>query len=166
MSMSNELATAKIIFCPSDTIHTGAATNFTYANVLNETFTTTPGTPQAAANVSYFVGGDATEADPQSIMAGDCNIGNANNTANNTPATARFNATAYNTTAGTPMNPATAASSTANNEWTWTATDLHQKTGNLLIADGSVQSATESGLHSYLLNATNTVLIPTFEFIW
>jgi len=60
----------------------------------------------------------------------------------------------------------TAFSPTANGEWAWTANDLHQKTGNLLLADGSVQSCTVSGLKVYLNNATNPVTGPVVNFIW
>jgi hypothetical protein len=39
--------------------------------------------------------------------------------------------------------------------WGWTQNDLHQKVGNLGIADGSVQQVTSSGLQTALQNATN-----------
>src|SRR5882757_7809127 len=34
MVMSNELSTPKIVYCPSDTYHTQAATNFSYGDLL------------------------------------------------------------------------------------------------------------------------------------
>jgi prepilin-type N-terminal cleavage/methylation domain-containing protein len=175
--MSNELATPKILACPSDTIH-NVATNFTWGNLLGTpTPATSTGVPSAAATaasaVSYFICADSTEADPQSIISGDCNIGNQNATANSSPASWRFgqtSATAATSWAQTTGNAAAVLQytsfGTAAGSWAWTANDLHQKTGNLLIADGSVQSATISGLHSYLQNATNTVQYPVFNFIW
>ena len=163
--MSNELATPKILFCPSDTIHSSYSTNFSYNDTLSIA------TPSANANaaalsvatkISYFVGADSTEADPQGILGGDCNIGNTG-TANNGAASARFGAT-VSATLSAPEVTAAAFTGTGTT-WAWTANDLHQKTGNLLIADGSVQSATISGLHSYLNNATNTVQGPCLNFL-
>ncbi len=49
--------------------------------------------------------------------------------------------------------------------WAWTAYDLHQKTGNLLIADGSVQSTTIIGLHTFMQNATNSIEGPCWNFL-
>jgi len=172
MVMSNELATAKILFCPSDSIHTGGqgyATNFSFQDLLGEAHTTGSTTVTAEGGaamtkLSYFVSGDAVESDPQSIMAGDCNIGTALAGA---PATARFaNVSSGSTTGTTTMGPAfgTATPSTIQGNWTWTATDLHQKTGDLLIADGSVQSTTQNSVHTYMQNATNTVQYPAWNF--
>ena len=163
--MSNELATPKILFCPSDTIHTGYSTNFSYPDTLS---VTTPANGakapvlSASTKVSYFVGADATEADPQGIMGGDCNIGNTG-TAGSAASTARFGAT-VSATGSAPEITAVAFGTAAGN-WAWTANDLHQKTGNLLIADGSVQSATISGLHTFMQNATNTVQGPCWNFL-
>jgi prepilin-type N-terminal cleavage/methylation domain-containing protein len=172
--MSNELATAKILFCPSDSIHTagqGYATNFTYEDLLGiqtapaSTATIAPAEgAQALTKISYFIGGDALEADPQSIMAGDCNIGTA---PAGSPATGRFCYTTATIEPGTSsMGPgfSSTAMSTSAGNWAWTANDLHQKTGNLLIADGSVQSTTENSLHTYMNNATNTVQYPCWNF--
>jgi hypothetical protein len=48
----------------------------------------------------------------------------------------------------------------------WTASDLHQKAGNLGIADGSVQQVTVSGLQQALVNATNgaSTQFPLYNF--
>lgn len=58
-SMSNELGTPKILFCPADTNHI-AATNFT--------------TGFSDANISYFFSLDAVETQPQMILDGDDNL--------------------------------------------------------------------------------------------
>jgi len=77
--MSNELGTAKILYCTADSYHGSAATNFSYLDLLN---VATPAANAAAAvqtkagKISYFVNGDATETDPQAVMTGDENIGN------------------------------------------------------------------------------------------
>jgi len=151
--MSNELGTPRIVFCPADNTvvpapgHSQAATNFN----------TRSGFPGAVAGgdfgppvVSYFVSGDANENDPQGVMAGDCNIGGAS-AANNNPALSRY------TTA--QSQPAPAALS-----WAWTGTELHQKAGNVLMADASVQQVTVNGLRALLLSGTNTTVSPWFNF--
>jgi hypothetical protein len=172
MVMSNELATPKIIYCPSDSAHGGAnvaATNFSYADLLgcgNPTAPLYKAPPSTTTKVSYFVNGDASETDPQAIMYGDLNIGDQLLTANNGAAAYRFGATAT----APPSSPVTprqilpVAFGSQNGAYAWTANDLHQKSGNLGLADGSVQSATISGLHTYLAAATNTVATPWLNF--
>ena len=138
--ISNQLSTPKVVFCPSDSIHTGYATNFT---------TDLLGIP---SKISYFVNGDATENDPQMVMSGDCNIGNAATTASSTPAGIRY------------TSAQTSATTSAYNQWAWTATDLHQSSGNIQLSDGSVQSVTINGLKTALVNGTNTVAAPAYNF--
>jgi prepilin-type N-terminal cleavage/methylation domain-containing protein len=168
MVMSNELSTAKILFCPSDNIHTSFATNFSYFDLLY--ISTVPGTTgsvtqkgedsNGSSKVSYFVNGDATEANPQDIMTGDDNIGN-NTTGINSASGYRFGASSSSTSvtsasSTTTVGITTTSFSAPNANWAWTANDYHQKSGNLGLADGSVQSATISGLHQYLANSTNS----------
>jgi prepilin-type N-terminal cleavage/methylation domain-containing protein len=125
--MSNQLSTPKILYCPSDAIHsTGPATNFSNASIVG--------------NVSYFINGDAVESDPQMVMSGDCNI------ATSTTANRQTTATKYGT------------------GWAWTANDLHQKSGNVQLSDGSVQSLTVSALQTALQNGTNAVAVPYYNF--
>jgi prepilin-type N-terminal cleavage/methylation domain-containing protein len=165
MVMSNYLVTPKLLFCPADTIHVGAATNFSYNDLLS---VATPANHAIApalsayTKVSYFVGADANESDPQSILAGDCNIGNTGTTGDS-PSTSRFG-NIVNPTLSAPEITSAAFAGTGIT-WAWTAYDLHQKTGNLLIADGSVQSTTITGLHTFMQNATNTVLGPCWNFL-
>ena len=173
MVMSNELSTPKILFCPSDSMHTagnGYATNFSYSDLLGEgTANYVPpaapakvAAPTTAGKISYFVNGDSTEANPQDVMIGDCNIGNQN-TANNAASAWGFTQTAAG---ATPSKQGYAQlsstipswSSTAANSWAWTANELHQKSGNIGMADGSCQSASISQLKNYLQNSTNSAL--------
>jgi prepilin-type N-terminal cleavage/methylation domain-containing protein len=65
--MSNELATPKILVCPSD--DRTAGTNF------GAQFRGTTGN----GFVSYFVGVNADETSPQMLLSGDRNVGNAAN---------------------------------------------------------------------------------------
>jgi prepilin-type N-terminal cleavage/methylation domain-containing protein len=154
MVMSNELSTPKVINCPSDTWHTSPATNFNAFDVTGAGF----GLAQGAnlGKVSYFINGDAAETDPQGILDGDLNIGTAGTTATG-PASYGFtqaSAGAAPTLVGS-IQLTSAAWSTA--YWSWTQNEFHQKTGNIGLADGSVQSCTISGLRTYLQNSTNTV---------
>ncbi len=175
--MSNELSTPKILFCPSDSLHTagqGYATNFSYGDLLG-TGTPAPGAKAAAqagiGKISYFVNGDASEVNPQDVMIGDFNIGNmpTANTANNGAASYAFNQTAAGATPSKTAAQQLLANggswSTAAGAWAWTQNDLHQKSGNLGMADGSCQSASINGLHTYLQNSTNTTLC-VFNWMW
>jgi prepilin-type N-terminal cleavage/methylation domain-containing protein len=110
LCVSNELSSPKVLACPSDT--RTKATSFTQTPAIT-----------AAANISYFIGFDAEETKPQTILTGDRNItGGPNWTSDG---------------AGTPNpNPPVA---------TWDAT-IHNKGGNLGLGDGSVQQTTDNTL--------------------
>lgn len=133
--MSNELSAAKILLCPSD----GAKTAATAWNI-------------GANNVSYFVTGEASEVDPQQILVGDQNIGNANG------------ATAASNQKHIQPQLLTGAAFGGAVYWAWTANDLHQKSGNLALSDGSVQSLSVSGLHDQLRSSTNNGVMACFNF--
>lgn len=156
--MSNELSTPKIVYCPSDTARTvGSSFN------SNPT-TSSPGGPAPGVAgfpftngvLSYFICGDAADAYPQMILSGDRNIGTV-------------------TTYGTPaqlinvlgVGHSVGASTTGNGQpyWAWTSGDMHLKTGNLGLTDGSVSSVTVSAMQTAFNNATNgytgTTALPT-----
>jgi prepilin-type N-terminal cleavage/methylation domain-containing protein len=155
--MSNELSTPKILICTSDANHTTAATNFSpqIGGTANAAFTISGTTFTLANNnlavsfVSYFLCGDAAEAYPQMIITGDRNIGQSNPTTSSGAAALKINGT--NAISYVTVNGSTGLLPL----WGWTANDLHQKVGNLGIADGSVQQVTCSGLQTSLQNATN-----------
>ena len=157
VAMSNELSTPKILICTSDANHTTAATNFS-PQILGPSaapFTVSGGNITLAnANlavnfVSYFLCGDAAEAYPQMIITGDRNIGQSNPNTSSGAAALKISGT--NAISYVAVNGSTALTAL----WGWTANDLHQKVGNLGIADGSVQQVTCSGLQTSLQNATN-----------
>jgi prepilin-type N-terminal cleavage/methylation domain-containing protein len=104
----------------------------------------------ATSFLSYFLCGDAADTYPQMILTGDRNIGTTS--ASGTPATT-MNLTNQNVAFGTKA-------------WAWTAGDMHQKVGNLGMADGSVQQATANGLMTALNNATNgtPTAAPSYNF--
>lgn len=97
--MSNELSTPKVLLCPADADHF-VAKNFT-AGFDN-------------GNVSYFVGVDATDAQPQMLLSGDDNFA----------------------VGGVPVKSGLLKITVAA-PVTWTAA-RHVNQGNLGFADGSV----------------------------
>jgi len=115
--MSNELNTPKILVCPADM--RAAAANF--VRLKNQ-------------NVSYFVGLDAVDTEPQRFLDGDRNI-----SADNEPENGILK-----------LVPGQRVS--------WTET-IHVNQGNLGLADGSVQQTSNTGLREALKNSgdpTNT----------
>ncbi|HEY5346237.1 MAG TPA: hypothetical protein VIK62_07835, partial [Verrucomicrobiae bacterium] len=50
------------------------------------------------------------------------------------------------------------------NTMAWTTSDLHKKSGNVQMSDGSVQTPTVTGLQTLLMNGTNTVALPWYNF--
>ena len=162
--MSNELSTPKVVFCPSDNMHIsgrGYATNFADADFLGG------GTPTGAngyttqCKISYFVAGDAMESEPAMIVTGDSSIGNG--TSGNGPATYRF----ADPNVGTPHCRQWDVNGNSGNNWAWTSSDMHQKAGNILVTDGSVQQLSIQGLKDAMALGTNTtVAMPYFNFIY
>jgi len=177
MCMSNELSTPKVVGCPSDNLvgHGSYATNFTFPDLDGSAAPAANSLANAqtfVSKISYFVNADASDSDPQMILMGDLNFGSSGTASGaaatyafgNTSATARgslFSATAApnGTTGGAYSSPTLAGA------WSWT-TETHQKTGNIGLADGSVQSTTISGFHSALANSTNSVSAQSFAFPW
>ncbi len=120
--MSNELSTPYILICPEDDART-RATNF---NSLNN------------SNISYFIGVDATETDPQAFLSGDRNLTNGTSIRNGI----------------LKLFP--------NRNVGWTA-EMHNKVGNIGLADGSVQQLSTANLTSTITNdvaVTNRLLMP------
>ena len=115
--MSNELSTPKVLVCPQDT-RTAAAS---FVRLKNQ-------------NVSYFVGLDASEMNPQMLLSGDRNLTGPTEPENGV----------------LKLVPGDAVS--------WTAA-IHINQGNIGLADGSVQQCSNSALREALKNsgeATNT----------
>jgi prepilin-type N-terminal cleavage/methylation domain-containing protein/prepilin-type processing-associated H-X9-DG protein len=122
--MSNELGTTRLLFCPADTGRI-QMWNTNFDSLSN-------------SNVSYFVGIDAVETDPNSLMSGDRNLTN-----------------------GTPVKNGLLEFSTDPNVG-WTA-EMHDRVGNLLFADGSAQKVTTPELKVAITNQsviTNRLQMP------
>lgn len=112
MAVTNELGSPKILACPSDS-QKSAVQDWNLFNGNNN-------------YCSYFVGYEADETLPQSMLSGDRNIRGAAN----------------NQTCGA-WNGARAGSITVTSEWDDT---MHQNAGNICLGDGSVQMLTTAAL--------------------
>jgi len=121
-AMSNELSTPTILVCPAD--NRKPAPSF---SVLSN------------ANISYFVGLNATAVFPQTLLAGDRNL----------------------MTNGVPVGSGVVVLTT-NLAVGWTAA-LHKGSANVLLGDGSVQPFTNVRLQQHVADsgaATNRLVIP------
>jgi prepilin-type N-terminal cleavage/methylation domain-containing protein/prepilin-type processing-associated H-X9-DG protein len=138
--LSNELNTPKVAVCPSD--ERNARTNF------NATGTGADFNNNLA--VSYFIGRDCDETQPQMFLSGDRNIYGpataitANNGYGNSPST----------TAGALVALGTNIAANATTPG-WTD-KMHQKAGNIALADGSVQQYSSSKLREQLRQTGDT----------
>ena len=117
-ALSNELVTPKILICPQDRTRIRAS-QFQ--------------APLANSNISYFVGLDAKEAQPQTILSGDRNI------------------------TGGRLTNGFLRLITTNDVLGWTK-ELHKGGGNVGFGDGSVQQFLSSGLTSYVRTQSVTVI--------
>ena len=132
--MSNELNTPKVILCPSEFDSSRqAATTFGGVGAAN----TIPYTNDN--NTSYFVGVDSVDTQPQMFLAGDRNLGG-----NALTPTALY-------TAGNDYTWSLGTNFTVNLGPAWTD-QMHQKQGNVGLADGSVQGFSRSKLQEGLKN--------------
>ncbi len=147
--MSNELSTAKVLACPSDS--RSAHTNFsmgTGQTAVASPNTETVGNIAGLVNqrVSYALGRDATDNQPQMILAADRNI-TGNQTGGPYPANPGNNG---NGNTGAVSLGTNWVANTATPSWTDT---IHQKQGNALISDGSVQQLSSAKLRDQVKNS-------------
>ena len=119
-ALSNQLSTPQLLICPAD--NRTPATNF---GSLSNT------------NLSYFVGLEATDTEPQMVLSGDRNITNG------------------------PLPPNRIMTITSNSVVGWTR-QIHQLQGNIGLADGSVQQFSTSHLREALsgISGTNRLAMP------
>lgn len=129
--VSNELSTPKIVICPSDT-RQQLNTN-TWSFVVNKL-----SLAQKQKVPSYFVGVNATEEQPQSILGGDRNI-------TNQPVLVYAKVTR--------VAPDTAGANTTLIAKVGYNTGIHQNAGNILLGDGSVQQVSSGRLRDSLRDA-------------
>ena len=135
--MSNELCTPKIIYCPEDSLHAGIATNWG---------------DDLKTKISYFIGLDATNSLPTTLLAGDDNF-----ILNRAPAKSGL----INVSSSDLIEwNATRHGNTTRQLW---RTKSKASSGNLLLNDGSVQMVSQSGLTNQISQtgvATNRLVIP------
>jgi prepilin-type N-terminal cleavage/methylation domain-containing protein/prepilin-type processing-associated H-X9-DG protein len=148
--MSNELSTPKVLACPSD--ERSAHTNFNMqagnASVVQSAYFNN-------FEMSYFLGIDASDNNPQMMLAGDRNIYSVNPAASTLPPT--FPNNGYGALANTAVALGTNFPA---NVVTPTWTDkMHQKNGNVLLADGSVQQLSSSKLRDQARNSGDTTTL-------
>ncbi|MFO1513269.1 MAG: hypothetical protein U1F83_10215 [Verrucomicrobiota bacterium] len=136
--MSNELNTPKILICPQEANPMRAIANtFSPAALANTGWQAIPFTNNN--NLSYFVGLDADEAQPQQILSGDDN----------------FLVDGVKPSAGVLLLR-------TNSVLAWTK-ERHVTYGNIGLADGSVQGFTTPLLNKALVNTgapTNRLAMP------
>jgi len=144
--LSNELTTPKLLICPSD--ERTAQTNFTM-----QAGNSTAGPWLANVNISYLVGKDAQDSNPQMILLGDRNIvGQApgGNLPNPIPGGGFGNVGAISL--GTNFTAVTQTPA-------WTD-KIHRGQGNALLTDGSAQEVTSGRLRELLRNSGDTSATP------
>ncbi len=121
--LQNELGTPKVVICPDDKKRK-LANNFT--NFGN-------------SNISYFIGLDAHETLPQSILAGDRNITN-----------------------GLPLRNGILDLTT--NQMAGFTDEIHKGQGNIALGDGSVQQVRSARFRAEIIRnapfATNLIKLP------
>lgn len=150
VACSNELNSPKVLACGADSARSKAV-SFLPGIAPNITATAPAGpvpafTMNANNYVSYFLGMDADETRPQTILSGDYNIATA--------------ADALVTKGMKTVNGATADNCF---QWTGTGTpteqwssSVHQKAGNLGLGDGSSQQVSVGQLQKQIVAAVQS----------
>jgi len=147
-SMSNEVSTPKLLVCPSDFQGRQIASAF----AVNASTPWIADTVNNNTNVSYFIGVNAVDTYPQSLLSGDRNVGGAPAVFNNNSIAG--GSPGYVNTFQNPMN--TAGSTSTNAPVAAWQDNGHQKQGNVLLGDASVQGWSIAGLRNGLVNSGNT----------
>jgi len=163
--MSNEVSTAKLLACPTDsgtTVHTNLLIE---ANTTGVVAVGTGSPVQYTLNngaVSYALGIEATEDFPSMILCADRNIyGGINAPYSGYTATSNSSYGDGNHSPAVSPNICILGTNwtTAANMPGWTG-NMHQQAGNLLLCDGSVQQISSSGLRTQLQNSGDTSAAP------
>ena len=138
LTMSNQLSTPKVLFCPAEFDSSARQAATTFAGVVAG--------GQGIAyindlNVSYFIGVDASETFPRMFLTGDHNLGNGN------PPITLF----------TPYYQALGTNFPADNTLVGWLDNQHRKQGNIGLADSSVEWFSRSNLQEALKNSGDWV---------
>ena len=145
--MSNELNTPKILYCPSEyqSVRSQATTwlaSLTGGNPLNLTFYISD------LNVSYFIGVDADENNPQMFLTGDHNIGLLQS---GNPPTSDLQHIYGDTLPYLAALNTNAPAAGGAAKWVGWGDNGHGKVGNIAMTDGSASTYTVPGLQSALV---------------
>jgi hypothetical protein len=121
--ISNELTSPKVLVCSSDTDKSKVGNWSDFNN----------------SHLSYFIGLEANEANPQSILSGDRNL-----TTNGKPA---WGVVAFSSSNAPGFGP-----------------DMHNHAGNIGLGDGSAQQVTENGLRKQIESALQSTNVAALRF--
>ena len=139
---SNELSTPKVLACPAE-CDSFRSNSTTFSPSITGSAAVAPFVNNAS--ISYFIGVDAIDTQPQMFLTGDHNLGNG------TPPSSMFTATALDYAhADQGLGTNHAASVTDDIGWT---DQIHSKMGNVGLADGSVQGFSKARLKEALNNS-------------
>lgn len=147
MVMSNELSTPKLLVCPSDD-------RTAFSNFWTAATPAASGTVQNAFNnlsVSYALGRDATDSNPQMVLITDRNVvGNSTG--------GKYPATVPNQGYGNGPNTTVAMGTNivAGQEIPAYTDKMHQRQGNVGLSDGSAQQLTSPRLRDTFRNSGDT----------
>ena len=146
LTMSNQLSTPKVLFCPAESENWARQMATTFSGVQ------APGTVPYTndLNVSYFIGVDAKETYPRMFLIGDHNLGgNAN------PPTIPYLAAPAS---GTPF--IYLGTNFVANAGPAFLDNMHSRQGNVGMADGSVEWFSRSTLQDALKSSGDSSRTP------
>jgi len=143
--MSNELNTPKIVYCPSE-FDNNRSQATTFLGTQTGTIATGTTFYRRDLNVSYFIGVDADDNNPQMFLTGDHNMGYLINGVE--PTTQIFGVglaanfcPSLGTNYDTPPNVKSAATA-----WVCWGDNQHTKLGNIAFTDSHVETLNRSSL--------------------
>ncbi len=140
--LSHHLVTPRVLVCPSDRDRTKRPQAIGWDKMKSANY----GWPGYANDLtSYFVGLDGQETRPLSLMAGDRNIeGGRNNQL----------CVSLGGALAAPVGTAVEPVDVPTLGW---KSDLHNRSGNLLLGDGSAHQRNKAGLKSLALEANDSL---------
>ena len=160
-AVSNELSTPKIVVCPSDgaqgsETQRGEATNWLH---IVRTANSSVVNPAGNRFISYFIGLDASEENPQTILGGDRNVSADTTAAQPALLKAGTAVTPFTALTGEPAGlqlPVAAANAIVPNTKVGFTARTHDGAGNILLGDGSVQQVTSSRFREAIRDSAAT----------
>ena len=154
---SNELSTPKLLFCPSDSATAGTSLAKKEAISFNAILFTND--YQFNKSLSYFIGKDAQEEQPQSVLSGDRNI-----TKDITVATPVLQG-ATSTAGGSRITKNEGTTKATLDKIGWTKA-THVEAGDLLFGDGHVDQLSSGRLRDALRDTfLNTGVDPMYMYM-